>query len=300
MKIIDAPNNICFVYPQYLNSKRDNILTLGKQILKPYEKYPLEGFPDHALFSDNGGRCINGFQLIYIADGYGSFHDRGVMYEVTSGSIILIRPGVWHSYYPSQETGWTEYYVGFKGDLFARVVRDGFPQKGGLRKIKAKKEITNIFENMLNYAERDPEGLNFLLKSFLMLLISECVFADDSNGEENSQKTAMLSKARDFMEDNISERINLKSLSDDLGISYSTFKNIFKECTFCTPVEFLKQLRIRKSKFLLGTTSKPVKVIALECGFGTAEYFCNCFKNETGMTPIEYRDERHEDNQPFS
>lgn len=144
---------------------------------------------------------------------------------------------------------------------------------------------------MLKYADSEPEDLDFLLKSFLMLLIAECVFVGDTSSQGDSHKTVLLSKARDYMEENISEKISLIDLASDLGVSYSTFKNTFKSQTDCTPVEFLRQLRIRKARFLLGTTSKPIKVIALECGFGTAEYFCNCFKTEAGQTPMEYRAE---------
>ena len=29
--------------------------------------------------------------------------------------MILLFPGEWHSYYPDSETGWDEYWVGFRG-----------------------------------------------------------------------------------------------------------------------------------------------------------------------------------------
>ena len=291
MRFFDKPNNQCFVFPSKGYEFEDIVIVVGKQTIGKDEKYPLDGFPETALFSDSGGRYLNNFQLVFVAEGRGRFQDRGLTYDVAPGSMILIKPGVWHSYAPSKDTGWTEYYVGFIGNVFARVVRDGFPQGGGIRHILAKEKICAIFEKMISYAREGSDDVGFLLKSILMLLISETVYEGNVSSQNKDQDIAILSKARDFMEDHISEKINLADLACDLGISYSTFKKIFKSLTDSTPVAFLKSLRIRKSKFLLATTSKPIKTIGLECGFGTAEYFCNCFREQTGCTPLDFREQ---------
>lgn len=41
---------------------------------------------------------------------------------------------------------------------------------------------------------------------------------------------------------------------------------------------------------LLQKTRRPARDIAMECGFGGANYFYTCFKKKTGMTPQAYRD----------
>lgn len=291
MRYLDIPNNQCFLFPPDRTVRDDSVIVVGKQTIRKGERYPLEGFPETALFSDSGGRCINNFQLIYISEGQGSFRDRGVSYDVGPGSMILIKPGEWHSYAPSKETGWTEYYVGFIGDVFTRVVSDGFPQGGGMRQIQSMGKIKRIFEKMIDYARAEPEDVDFLLKSILMLLVSETVFSSSTSPQDYNNSFILLSKARSYMEENLAQKINLGELSERLGVSYSTFKNTFKELTDSTPVEYLKQMRIRQAKYLLSTTEKPVKAIAMETGFGTSEYFCNCFRDETGATPLDFRKE---------
>lgn len=291
MRYFDAPNNQCFLFPPDKNSNDGSVIVVGKQIIRKGESYPLEGFPETALFSDSGGRCISNYQLIFIAEGSGSFRDRGISYGVSPGSMILIKPGVWHSYAPSKETGWTEYYVGFIGDIFTRVISDGFQQGGGMRHIAQAERITGIFEKMIEYARADSGDVGFLLKSILMLIISETVFSGGTIPQDSGSGFSMLSKARNYMEEHVSDKINLSELAGELGVSYSTFKNTFKELTGLAPVIFLKQMRIRKSKYLLSTTGKSVKAIGLECGFSSSEYFCNCFREETGLTPLEFREQ---------
>ena len=38
-------------------------------------------------------------------------------YPIREGSVILLKPDVWHRYRPLRNTGWTEHYVGFMGEI---------------------------------------------------------------------------------------------------------------------------------------------------------------------------------------
>jgi len=35
-------------------------------------------------------------------------------------------PGVWHTYKPLENSGWNEYWIGFKGDIINKIVNEGF------------------------------------------------------------------------------------------------------------------------------------------------------------------------------
>jgi len=46
------------------------------------------------------------------------------------------------------------------------------------------------------------------------------------------------------------------------------------------------------AKKLLVETSKPINVIALECGYSSSWILSRTLKRDTGMTPTTYRRER--------
>ena len=56
-----------------------------------------------------------------------------------------------------------------------------------------------------------------------------------------------------------------------------------------SPMEFLREARIRKATLLLTNTGKSISEIAYGCGFSDPKYFSKCFKATTGKTPSEFK-----------
>ena len=52
-------------------------------------------------------------------------------------------------------------------------------------------------------------------------------------------------------------------------------------------------LRVRHAQKLLDTTDFSVPEIAQQAGFGSAKYFREQFRRQTGLSPQGYRDQRH-------
>ncbi|WP_276352213.1 helix-turn-helix domain-containing protein [Cohnella caldifontis] len=65
-----------------------------------------------------------------------------------------------------------------------------------------------------------------------------------------------------------------------------------KEMYRCTPMEYLHRYRIEQAKLLLIKTEWPMALVAEQVGFRTAPYFSNCFKRQTGLSPLAFR-KRH-------
>ena len=54
-------------------------------------------------------------------------------------------------------------------------------------------------------------------------------------------------------------------------------------------MDYLTEIRLKRAKFLLRETTKPMAEIAAETGFNSAAYFTTFFKQHTQKTPSEYR-----------
>lgn len=93
-----------------------SVSTAGHQRIAPGLPYPPKGHEKSYLFDPAKGRILDEFQLLYIVSGNGllSTASAGNM-NVASGDMFLLFPGEWHTYYPSLDAGWDEYWIGFRG-----------------------------------------------------------------------------------------------------------------------------------------------------------------------------------------
>ena len=51
---------------------------------------------------------------------------RGFHSGVEEGKMFFLFPGVWHTYRPFENSGWKEYWIGFKGEMIDRLVASGY------------------------------------------------------------------------------------------------------------------------------------------------------------------------------
>ena len=84
--------------------------------------------------------------------------------------------------------------------------------------------------------------------------------------------------------------LNVDSLAAKMGLGRSQFYRKIKALTNYSPVELLRNLRLKRSRELLLTTDKSISEIAYEVGFSAPAYFTRCYRETFGETPTELRE----------
>lgn len=84
--------------------------------------------------------------------------------------------------------------------------------------------------------------------------------------------------------------LNIELMASKMGLGHSQFYRKIKALTNYTPVELIRQLRLKQGRHLLQTTDKSVSEIAYEVGFSSPAYFTKCYRNTFGETPSDLRD----------
>jgi len=72
-------------------------------------------------------------------------------------------------------------------------------------------------------------------------------------------------------------------------MSHSQLHRKLDALTGLSPNKFIRIVRLNKAKELLTNASLSIASIALECGYEDPVYFARVFKQDTGMTPQEWR-----------
>lgn len=85
--------------------------------------------------------------------------------------------------------------------------------------------------------------------------------------------------------------LKIEDLGDEVGLSRVQLYRKVKALTGMTPVEILRETRLKRAMQLLKTTDKTVSEIANEVGFATPGYFSSCFKKQYDKYPTDIREE---------
>jgi transcriptional regulator GlxA family with amidase domain len=81
----------------------------------------------------------------------------------------------------------------------------------------------------------------------------------------------------------------IMSLADVVGMSTRNLARHFVGETGITPHEFVERARIDAARMLLEGSDRPLKSVAYNCGFGTADRMRVVFSERLGVTPAHYR-----------
>jgi two-component system, response regulator YesN len=120
-----------------------------------------------------------------------------------------------------------------------------------------------------------------------MILLSGLMFRDSST---NSQRAGMLQKAKEYIDQHYMDPdMSLNKVAAHVNHSPSHFSVLFSQGTSKTFKEYLTELRMKKARELLRTTSLRSSEISYRIGYGDPHYFSYIFRKNTGLTPTEFR-----------
>src|SRR5215212_2626137 len=92
-----------------------------------------------------------------------------------------------------------------------------------------------------------------------------------------------------WMQENVHRDLTLPDIAGRAGLSARTLNRRFLEQTGTTPLRWLRRTRIRRSQYLLETTTHPVERISRQVGFNSPASFRGQFKALVGTSPRAYR-----------
>ncbi|MFA7274534.1 MAG: AraC family transcriptional regulator [Crocinitomicaceae bacterium] len=93
----------------------------------------------------------------------------------------------------------------------------------------------------------------------------------------------------EYIHNNLNERIQLKTLSEQAGMSNTSFYRYFKRELGMSPIEFVLNEKIKCAKQLLRDQGLHINEVGYLAGFEDCNYFIRLFKKHEGITPKQYQ-----------
>ncbi len=105
-----------------------------------------------------------------------------------------------------------------------------------------------------------------------------------------SPNDIFIAKLMDFMERNMDNNdLIVEDMVSEMALGRTVFFNKLKSLTGLSPVEFIREVRIKRAAQLLKSGTYNITEITYMVGMNDSRYFSKCFKAVYGMTPTEYK-----------
>ena len=268
------------------------VSTVGYEEIAPGEDYPTKGHADGYYFNVEKGRTLNEYQLLYNPEGEGIFRTAHCPeIRLKPGDMFLLFPGEWHTYHPLSHTGWKSHWIGFKGRNMDDRVRAGFlsPEKP-VYHVGYSSVIEELYRSAYEQAVEEAAYSQQVMAGLVNHLIGK-MYSLERNIElgKNQQQVDMINRARLRIRQALESDLTIQRVAEEMGVSYSNFRKLFKEFTGLSPATYQQELRLLRAKELLSTTDLTVKEIAYRLNFESPDYFSAKFKAKMGCKPSEIK-----------
>ncbi|WP_407272768.1 AraC family transcriptional regulator [Radiobacillus sp. PE A8.2] len=237
------------------------------------------------------------FQIIWVAEGKGTFHYEDDDYDISRNTMFFIKPNKKHGITPMD--GQSIKTLDLKFDVTAKElgeVTDRIPP--------ILKDTDGIVSALLDNVRKEGLKKQAFYKQLASLYLVQMVYqlSRTSLKRENHHislepgifalKSDRSYKAAEQVEQWIKEHFNqdwlIADIARDLGYSVGHLSQLFKNYKGTTICVFLKKYRIGQSKELMTYSELTLKQIAEQTGFKTVHHFSKVFKEIEGIPPGQW------------
>lgn len=259
---------------------------VGNANIQPMSPYPSSDHPTGYHYHWDEGRILKEYQINYISEGTGILENDHQQYPIKPGTIMIIRPGVWHRYKPEVSTGWHEYYIGFDGEMARRLLKQSiYASKQPVIYCGYRQEFIDTYLKIYDLVSEESPGFQQVSSGLVIKLLGYIVAYKRQRDFSGKHIERVIQKVRFHMHENTESVIDLPGLAEEHQIAYSHLRKMFKKYTGVSPRQYQLQLKLLRARELILSTDKSVKEIAYELGFSSIYYFSRFFKNKTGVSP---------------
>lgn len=112
----------------------------------------------------------------------------------------------------------------------------------------------------------------------------------DTHKQEKTPDDLFLARLMAFMDQQMdNNNLSVDEMVEYMNMGRTVFFNRLKQLTGLSPVEFIREVRIKRAVQLLEMKSYNITEITYMVGMSDSRYFSKCFKQVMGLTPSEYK-----------
>jgi AraC-like DNA-binding protein/ligand-binding sensor protein len=136
-----------------------------------------------------------------------------------------------------------------------------------------------------------PEQYHSILELLTIFARHLSLIADQLILRSENSEPPNINRACEFINEHLTEPLELKQVAERANLSSCYFCKKFKESTGLTFTNYLARTRVAAAKELLVNPQVRISEIAFEVGFQSLTHFNRVFKEISGQSPTQYREQ---------
>ena len=153
------------------------------------------------------------------------------------------------------------------------------------------REDRRAFEALLDTLE-NMDSLNGFFQQRFDRIVAK-LEEDRRTHRDDIAETVLRNIARRYKD----PALSTQTLADEIGLSAAYLGRVFRHSQGMSVADYINTLRLKEAKRILRETDIKVKEIGPMVGLENVQYFFVLFKDDTGMTPRQYRMSARQENQ---
>lgn len=219
-----------------------------------------------------------GNMLLYIHKGAGSIVLPENVYPLKPGVLCFIGSEVYHHTLPDLSTTYQRSKVFINDDLLEKLAHtlDLSITPHSIICGIVDEDVDIIFNWMTQYG---------VAGGYLQLLSMLSNHADHHTYAGRSA----IDRSIIYIQQHAAENISIDDICNHIHVSKFHFCRKFKDRTGYTVMRYILKTRISMACIMLEQSKYNIGQISEECGFSSPDYFSRAFKNEMGLSPMQYK-----------
>jgi len=274
-------------YENNIASKSDYYAYTPSKTAKNLFFYPLYTGYFHYMAGYHLKRdYYDSFLIMLITKGTCSLTIDNVTFDVSEGQLAFINCYSSHEYNCLE--GCEALWLHFDGPLAQKYYEHISGSFGNVvvpRNVQVVKHTLSKIYNKFKDSEPIKEAS---ISNYITQILTEFLLSEGSP-YSSSSTSKNLEASITYINEHFHEQIPLATLAEKAALSPFYFSRIFLKETGVTPHQYIIATRLNFAKFLLKTTTFPIKKVAFSSGFTSESNFCFTFKRRENVTPSQYR-----------
>ena len=223
------------------------------------------------------------YEIYYLEAGNREYFVEDKYFSVTAGTFVLIPK---HQFHRTGGSYGLRTLIGFTDEFLKKTYTDS-----------AIASMLKCFENTLLIPEESKQKmfkslLTSISKSrnqtefalYLGVLLNELSLCKAETSYD-AQKSEIIT----YINENYAKIHSIDQIAQHFFISKYHLCHTFKKAMGMTVIDYLNRIKIKNACNIIASTNKDFLEISQICGFNSSAYFSKVFKDITGVSPREYK-----------